>query len=174
MPIFETQRVWRIEAFEADNRSWLFFFGRTGPPARLQCPPYICPETPAWSKTDRLGEGARARAPLRQTCGHAKSSSRNVRHEEPRRHALLEMPDHTGLVSWNRDRERLSRGRPELDDISAVRLRSVDHNSIHPSASRFTAGASDFPDRSSIRDRSDCGRHPLWRCLGSRIEYRIA
>src|SRR6266536_2995972 len=32
----------------------------------------------------------------------------------------------------------------ELDDISAVRLRSVDHNSIHPSASRFTAGASDF------------------------------
>src|SRR6266487_4027203 len=78
------------------------------------------------------------------------------------------------LVSWNRDRERLTRGRPELDDISAVRLRSVDHNSIHPSASRFTAGASDFPDRSSIRDRSDCGRHPLWRCLGSRIEYRIA
>src|SRR5262249_47338712 len=34
MPIFETQRVWRIEAFEADNRSWLFFFGRTAhPPA---------------------------------------------------------------------------------------------------------------------------------------------
>src|SRR5437016_5062930 len=56
MPIFETQRVWRIEAFEADNRSWLFFFGRTGPPARLQCPPYICPETPAWSKTDRAAD----------------------------------------------------------------------------------------------------------------------
>src|SRR6516165_9768000 len=34
MPIFETQRVRRIEAFEADNRSWLFFFGRTAhPPA---------------------------------------------------------------------------------------------------------------------------------------------
>src|SRR6266536_6603911 len=56
MPIFETQRVWRIEAFEADNRSWLFFFGRTGPPARLQCAPYICPETPAWSKTDRAAD----------------------------------------------------------------------------------------------------------------------
>jgi ABC transporter substrate binding protein len=56
MPISETQRVWRIEAFEADNRSWLFFFGCTGPPARLQCPPYICPETPAWSKTDRAAD----------------------------------------------------------------------------------------------------------------------
>src|SRR6266699_3862050 len=56
MPIFETQRVWRIEAFEADNRSWLFFFGRTGPPACLQCPAYICPETPAWSKTDRAAD----------------------------------------------------------------------------------------------------------------------
>ena len=52
MPISETQRVWR----EADNRSWVFFFGCTGPPARLQCPPYICPETPAWSKTDRAAD----------------------------------------------------------------------------------------------------------------------
>jgi hypothetical protein len=42
MPISETQRVWRIWAFEADNRSWLFFFGCTGPPARLQYPSQIC------------------------------------------------------------------------------------------------------------------------------------
>ena len=25
-------------------------------PPRLQCPPYICPETPAWSKTDRAAD----------------------------------------------------------------------------------------------------------------------
>src|SRR5262249_35454169 len=24
------------------------------------------------------------------------------------------------------------------------------------------------------RHRSDCGMHPQWRCLGSRIEYRLA
>src|SRR6266404_9902060 len=27
---------------------------------------------------------------------------------------------------------------------------------------------------SSTHHRSDCGMHPQWRCLGSRIEYRMA
>ena len=31
------------------------------------------------------------------------------------------------------------------------------------------------PERgSSTRHRSDCGMHLQWRCLGSRIEYRMA
>src|SRR5262249_61919086 len=36
----------------------------------------------------------KARAPLRKLAGRAKGSSRNVRHEEPIRHTLLEVPDH--------------------------------------------------------------------------------
>jgi hypothetical protein len=66
-------------------------------------------------------------APLRQTHGRAKSSSRNVRHKQPVGHALLEMPDHRALGGGSRDRQRLARRGPELDNIGAVILRPVDH-----------------------------------------------
>jgi hypothetical protein len=35
----------------------------------------------------------------------ARGSSRNVRHKQPIRHSFLEVPDHAGLGSWDRDRE---------------------------------------------------------------------
>src|SRR6266404_5285936 len=31
-----------------------------------------------------------------------------------------------------------------------------------------------IPDRSGTRHRSDCGMHPQWQSLGSRIEYKVA
>src|SRR5262249_21374756 len=98
------------------------------------------------------------RAPLRKLTGVPKGSSRNVRHEQPIRHALLEMPDHGRLGSWDRDCQRLACGRSELNDVGAVILRPVDHDPVlaarrrhahlrrsfdqSSSASRFTAGAS--------------------------------
>src|SRR5215467_87352 len=68
----------------------------------------------------------------------------------------------------------------KLDNISAVRLRTIDHDPISTalrchahrqrsfpqssSASRFTAGS----------HRSDCEMRPQWRRRESKIEYRIA
>src|SRR5215510_2848046 len=45
-------------------------------------------------------------------------------------HALLEVPDHAGLVSWDRDRERLTCGRSELDNVGPVVFRAEDHNAV--------------------------------------------
>src|SRR5262245_2009384 len=42
---------------------------------------------------------------FRQLTGRAKGSSRNVRHKEPIRHTLLEVPDHGRLGSRDRDCE---------------------------------------------------------------------
>ena len=66
------------------------------------------------------------------------------------------MPDHRSLRPRDRDRQRLARGRPELDNVSAVVLRADNHDPIfavryyrhfllpHSTlASRVTAGASD-------------------------------
>jgi hypothetical protein len=64
----------------------------------------------------RVRAVGRARAPLPQTHMRAKSSSRNVRHDQPVRHTRLEVPDHAGLVSWDCDRQRLARGRLSLKE----------------------------------------------------------
>src|SRR5215475_14478198 len=95
-----------------------------------------------------------------QTHGRAKSSSRNVRHDQPVRHARLEMLKYAGLSSWHADRQRLAVCHAKLDDISAVALRTVDHDAVlaarrshahlrrsfdqSSSASRVTAGAFGF------------------------------
>jgi hypothetical protein len=65
-------------------------------------------------------------------------------------------------------------GRPIFAPAFTRERMSAGHLPQSSSASRFMAGAFGFPDRSSIRHQSDCGMHPLWRCLGSRIEYRNA
>src|SRR5262245_50514272 len=73
-----------------------------------------------------FGQRDITRAPLRKLMGVPKGSSRNVRHEQPIRHALLEMPDHGRLGSWDRDCQRLASGRSELNDVGAVILRPSD------------------------------------------------
>src|SRR5262249_12136573 len=84
-------------------------------------------------------------------------SSRNVRHDQPVRHARLEMLKDAGLSSRHSDRQRLAVCHAKLDDIGAVVLRTVDHDAVlaarrsyahlrrplpqSSSASRFTARA---------------------------------
>src|SRR5262249_10663663 len=84
------------------------------------------------SGTLRCGryEGVCCGGSVSQTHGRSKGSSRNVRHEQPIRHALLEMPDHCRLTPRDRDRERLACGRSELNDVVAVILRPVDHDPV--------------------------------------------
>jgi hypothetical protein len=90
-----------------------------------------------------------------ETHGRARGSSRNIRHEEPIGDTLLEVPDHRCLASWDRNRQRLAREGSELDNVCAIILRTIDHDpvlAVHrhfflphsSSASRFTAGASEF------------------------------
>jgi hypothetical protein len=38
---------------------------------------------------------------IEETRWRGRYSLRNVRHEQPVGHALLEVPDHAGLVSWD-------------------------------------------------------------------------
>ena len=40
------------------------------------------------------------------------------------------MPDHRSLRPRDRDRQRVTLGRPELDNVSAVVLRAVDQNPV--------------------------------------------
>ena len=47
------------------------------------------------------------RAPLRKLTGRAKGSSRNVRHDQPVRHARLEMLEYADLSSRHADRTAL-------------------------------------------------------------------
>src|SRR5262249_17570424 len=62
--------------------------------------------------------------------GEVNCFSRNVRHEQPVGHALLELPDHRRLGSEGRDRQCLACGRLKLDHVSAVSLRTVDHDPV--------------------------------------------
>jgi len=62
--------------------------------------------------------------------GRARGSSRNFRHKQPVGHAFLKVSDYRCLSPWDRDRERLTCGRSELDDIRAVSLRAVDHDTV--------------------------------------------
>src|SRR5215472_12773023 len=57
-------------------------------------------------------------------------TSRNVRHDQPVRHARLEMLEYAGLSSRHADRQRLAVCHAKLDDIGAVGLRTVDHNAV--------------------------------------------
>src|SRR5262249_1953791 len=79
---------------------------------------------------------------------------------EPIRHSLLEIFQHAGLASRHANRQCLAIRYLELNDVSAVRLRAVDHDPVSAtlrchahlrrsfdqssSASRFTSGASAF------------------------------
>src|SRR5262249_51886891 len=79
-----------------------------------------------------------------------------VRHEQAIGHALLKVPDHRRLACRDRDCQRLAPSRFELDDIGPIALRAEDHDPVvashyrrlvlcySSSASRFTAGASEF------------------------------
>src|SRR5262245_16115147 len=79
-----------------------------------------------------------------------------VRHEQAVGHALLKVPDHRRLACRDRDCQRLAPSRSELDDIGPIALRAEDHDPVvashyrrlvlcySSSASRFTAGASEF------------------------------
>ena len=48
--------------------------------------------------------------------------SRNVRHDQPVRHARLEMLEYAGLSSRHADRQRLAVYHAKLDDIGALAL----------------------------------------------------
>src|SRR5215831_20268263 len=82
-------------------------------------------ETSCVGDEGRCYEGAAS-----QTHRRAEGSSRNVRHEQPIGHTLLEVPDHAGLGSWDRDRERLTCGRSKLNDVGPVVFRAEDHNAV--------------------------------------------
>src|SRR5215472_15928845 len=85
---------------------------------------------------------------------------RIVRHDQPVRHARLEMLEYAGFSSRHADRQRLAVRNAKLNDIGAVALRTVDHDAVlaarrshahlrrsfdqSSSASRFTAGAFAF------------------------------
>ena len=60
----------------------------------------FCPG--AGSRDSGVGDtkGYVRRAPLRKLTGVPKGSSRNVRHEQPIRHALLEMSDHCAVIRF--------------------------------------------------------------------------
>ena len=47
-----------------------------------------------------------------------------IRHEQSLWHSLLKMPDHRSLRPRDRDRQRLARGRLELNNIGPVGLRA--------------------------------------------------
>src|SRR6516165_403444 len=86
--------------------------------------------------------------------------SRNLWHDQPVRHARLEMLEDAALSSRHADRRRLAACHPKLDDVGPVALGAVDHDAVlagrrshahrqrsfpqSSSASRFTAGASAF------------------------------
>jgi hypothetical protein len=53
---------------------------------------------------------------------------RDIGHEQPVGHPLLEVLDHRRLGDG--DRQRFIRGRFELDDVRAVILRPVDHDPV--------------------------------------------
>src|SRR5215472_16587013 len=84
-----------------------------------------CPGGVSGTLTGVLGGLPPGKQPGRGEC-----SSRNVRHEQPVGQALLEVPDHAGLGSWDRDRERLTCGRSELDNVGPVVFRAEDHNAV--------------------------------------------
>src|SRR5262249_58525187 len=54
---------------------------------------------------------------IQKTPGRASGSSRNVRHNQPVRHARLEMLEYAGLSSRHADRQRLAVCHPKLDDV---------------------------------------------------------
>jgi hypothetical protein len=60
----------------------------------------------------------------------ASEDRRHLRHEQPVAHALLGMPDHMRLVPWNRDRQHVAFGCPELDDVCAIILWAEDHDAV--------------------------------------------
>src|SRR5262249_22263761 len=76
------------------------------------------------------------RAPLRKLTRRAKGSARNVRHNQPVRHARLEMLEYAGLSSRHVDRQRLTVCHPKLDDIGAVALGTVDHDAVSAALGR--------------------------------------
>jgi len=57
---------------------------------------------------------------LQRLASPATSRLVQIRHKQPVGHAFLEMPDHRALGARNRNRQRLARGRSELDNIGAV------------------------------------------------------
>src|SRR5215469_16321409 len=56
--------------------------------------------------------------------------SRNVRHDQPVRHARLEMLEYAGLSSRHADRQRLAVRDAKLDDVGAVGVGAVDHDAV--------------------------------------------
>src|SRR5262245_46871285 len=95
---------------------------------------------------------------FRQLTGRAKGSSRNVRHKEPIRHTLLEVPDHGRLGSRDRDCECFAGRRLELNDLKAkgpsrCADRSGDLRPPSPPAEKATA-SKDQTGKSSTCDRT--------------------
>ena len=51
--------------------------------------------------------------------------ARHLRHEQPVGQPFLEVSDHRPLAPWDRDREHIASGRPELNDVGAVILGAI-------------------------------------------------
>src|SRR5262245_14240767 len=79
------------------------------------------------SGTLTRGTGRTPSAKIHQRGG---CSSGNVGDDKPVRHARLEMLEYAGLSSRRADRQRLAVCHAKLDDISAVALRTVDHDAV--------------------------------------------
>src|ERR1700741_3349482 len=61
------------------------------------------------------------------------ASESGSRHEQTVGHPLLKVLEHGRLAARDRNRQRLARGRPELNNVSAISLRAEDHDSIFAS-----------------------------------------
>jgi hypothetical protein len=63
--------------------------------------------------------------------------------KQPIGHPLLEVPDHMRLASWDRDRQHVALRGPELDNVGAVVLPAIDHDSVLARHGRTSSGNSD-------------------------------
>src|SRR5262249_17506570 len=96
------------------------------------------------------------------------SNGVHLRHEQTVGHSLLKMSDHRSLRPRDRDRQRVARGRLELDNIGPVVLWAENHDPVFAvrcyrhfslpqssSVSRFTAAHAGFLNLSQSFDRPD-------------------
>jgi hypothetical protein len=71
------------------------------------------------------GSGGRLCGSLAPKC-----YSSAIRHKQPVRHSLLEMPDDVRLGPRDGDGQHVTFGGHELDHVGAVVLRAVDHDAV--------------------------------------------
>ena len=93
--------------------------------AKTRTRPSVCGQGRGLGNPHRKGISLCYEGSAKVIHGRGKSSSRNVRHDQPVRHTRLEMLEYAGLSSRHADRQRLAVCHAKLDDVGAVAFRTV-------------------------------------------------